>query len=52
MKGKWHFKKFYFKKDFSSNTIVGFSEFDCLINEFIIPLLEHFDKHTLKSTAR
>ena len=44
MKGAWYLKKFYFERGFTSNTIVEFSEFDYLINELIISLIEYFDE--------
>ena len=51
MKKRWHLKKFYFKEGFSPNITVGFSEFDYLTNELVIPLLEYFNEHISKSTA-
>ena len=44
MKGAWYFKKFYFKGGFTSNTTVGFSEFNYLTNELAISLMEYFDE--------
>ena len=49
MKKRWYLKKFYFKEDFSSNIIIRFLESNYLINEFVISLLEHFNKYTSKS---
>ena len=51
MKGTWHLEKFYFEGGFSPNIIVGFSESGYLTNELVIPLLEHFNERTSKSTA-
>ena len=51
IKGKLHVKKFYFEEGFDPHTTVSLSESGYLINELAIPLLEHFEKQTVKSTA-
>ena len=51
MKKRWYLKKFYFKEGFSSNISIALFKSGYLINELAIPLLEHFEKRTSKSTA-
>ncbi len=51
MKGIVHLEKFYFEGGFTPNTSIDLSESGYLINELAIPLLEHFDARTSKSTT-
>ena len=51
MKGTWHLEKFYFEGGFTSNTSIEFSDSGYLTNELAIPLLQHFDERTSKSTT-
>ena len=46
MKKVQHLEKFYFEKEFSSNTTVSLSDFDYFNNELAISLLKHFDAQT------
>jgi hypothetical protein len=43
MKDIVYLKKFYFKEEFTSNTLINLSESDYLINKLVISLLKYFD---------
>ena len=46
MKKVQHLEKFYFEKEFSSNTTVSLSDSDYFNNELAISLLKYFDAQT------
>ena len=50
MKGQNHLEKFYFEEGFHPDVSVGLSESGYLTTALVIPLLEHFNRLTSKST--